>query len=918
MSYYEQRKSQLVGQQQPTAQPQTTTGGSYFSKRKSELMGSQQQMPQKATSQSPLLQRLQKRVSEQEAREKAGQTFLETQIQRGGQAVGAITDIAMTGAGKLLSAITPNFIEAPIKKSAEKIGQYILPAITPVAEKYEEFRQENPRLAGNIEGVANIASVLPIGKGAQLAAQGAKTATKGAVKGAIKRATPSMVDSLERTYQDLASGVRLSKKLKKSEMATEAKNLAGTTGFSPTRILAEEGVIPKQKGSRLDTIEQAEEYRKSLKPLQQANRENLNELKTFTPKISLLDEEEKAVKRVLTPENINAGKAESLENEIRKEFAGLRRFYGNTVDITEYDDIKSARWGRAPFDSTRPLLSDANYNIAKTAQQTIEDVARTAGYDDLAQLNRSIGDRLEAAKFLESLHQKVIKGGQLQKMLFGLIGSGVGNSIPAKILGYLGGEAIANVMMSNAIADPVKRLILKNVNRGNVRGYEEAVKWLEKQGVLKSERKLLPPPSAIYAQPPTYSGEVRGFKPTTIQQSRQAVGLPAEPDLLRLPAPGQTTTGKIELPNRTPRSQADVDAEFGRNYSSSARMIDQPIKQATAVVNRNTISSKILPIQSLVKQVAEDLIDSESLRSTLYQKYPKAQGMVDDVIVKIEALKEGSLTTPELKNAIKKQIDTLKGKLPKKPSLVSKSSSNDLTASIQKAKASGQSLKYKTTINIQDKNDLDYLRRIFSDDTIADIKAGKKTNWRGESYSDIARVNIISETPKTIAQQLEGKVKDVKLKSDTFYHGTSAGNADSIMSSNFKLGSQLPENAFRGGGYGKIQNSISLAETPKEASIFSELTKGGKIIEVKLKPNSKVVSIEGVEDATDLEDYISYLKKEKIDAVYIGGGEKELVIINPKSVTPTRSQLKAEWDKVSEKKPVIEKYDGSTNINNNE
>jgi hypothetical protein len=209
--------------------------------------------------------------------------------------------------------------------------------------------------------------------------------------------------------------------------------------------------------------------------------------------------------------------------------------------------------------------------------------------------------------------------------------------------------------------------------------------------------------------------------------------------------------------------------------------------------------------------------------------------------------------------------------------------------------------KYKTTVNIQDKNDIEYLKRIFSDDTIADIKAGKKTNWRGENYSDVAKVNIISETPKTIEQQLSGKIKDIKLKNDTFYHGTSAENSKGIMSSGFKTGGELPESNFRGGGYGKMQNSISFAETPKEASIFSKLTRDGKIVEAKLKPNSKVVSIQGVEDAIDLEDYITYLRKQKIDAVYIGGGEKELVVINPKAVAPTKSQLTDIWNEANKK-----------------
>ena len=212
--------------------------------------------------------------------------------------------------------------------------------------------------------------------------------------------------------------------------------------------------------------------------------------------------------------------------------------------------------------------------------------------------------------------------------------------------------------------------------------------------------------------------------------------------------------------------------------------------------------------------------------------------------------------------------------------------------------------KYKTTININDKNDLEYLGRILSEDNIKDIQQGKMTNFRGIPYEDLAKVNIISETPKTVEQQLAGKIKDVKLKSDTFYHGTSAENARGIMESGFKSGSELPEEIFRGGGYGKMQSSISLTETPNDASRFSTLTKNGEIVEAKLKPNSKVVSIKGVEDAVELEDYISYLKKQKVDAVYIGGGEKELVVINPKAITPTKSQLTDIWNKANKKVPV--------------
>lgn len=225
-----------------------------------------------------------------------------------------------------------------------------------------------------------------------------------------------------------------------------------------------------------------------------------------------------------------------------------------------------------------------------------------------------------------------------------------------------------------------------------------------------------------------------------------------------------------------------------------------------------------------------------------------------------------------------------------------------------------KSTKYKTTVNIQDKNDLNYLRQILGDDRVKDIQAGKMTDWRGTPYEDIARVNIISKTPQTIEQQLAGKITDVKLKSDTFYHGTSSENAKGILTSGFKKGSELPEDIFRGGGYGKIQNSISFAETPKEASIFSTLTKNGEIIEAKLKPNSKVVSIKGIEDANDLDEFIPYLIKQKVDAVYIGGGEKELVVINNKAITPVKSVSPESVSKTQVKKVNINPIETVNNI----
>jgi hypothetical protein len=230
------------------------------------------------------------------------------------------------------------------------------------------------------------------------------------------------------------------------------------------------------------------------------------------------------------------------------------------------------------------------------------------------------------------------------------------------------------------------------------------------------------------------------------------------------------------------------------------------------------------------------------------------------------------------------------------PSMVPQSAKK---STIPVDKLMSEAKKYKTTVNIQDKADLEYLGRILSENNIVDIKSGKMVNFRGTPYSDLAKVNIVSETPKTIQQKLLGKIEVITPSQTTFYHGTNSINADSIMKTGFKSGSSLPENTFRGGGYGQLQNSISLTETPKDASRFSSLSKDGKIIEAKLKDGAKVVKIKGIEDAVDLNDYVSYLRQQNIDAVYIGGGEKELVVINPKAISPVKSQLTDIWNKAN-------------------
>ena len=358
------------------------------------------------------------------------------------------------------------------------------------------------------------------------------------------------VAGLEDTYTELLTGTKgRNAKLFKSQQATIAKNAGGTVGKPPEKILAEAGIVPRTGArSRLETLEQAADFKKSVEPLAKINRSALREVEQATQPIALDDLETQALKLARSTRNIDSGAAPDLTKEVKASFQALREEYGPTVSITKLDDIKSARWGNVKFDSTRPFRSDADYLIAKAAQGTIEDTAAAAGFDDVAQLNRLIGDRLEAAKFLASIDGQVMKGGQLKRYVFSAVGSTFGNTIPGKIAGALGGDLVAKILIDNSVAGPVRRLILRGIEQQDPAAYTSALKWLDDQNVIRSARLALPAgtPGAnvinegrpiIAAQPGTRDFVGKDVAVSRYTPAPKPAGTPARPAVMDLPEP---------------------------------------------------------------------------------------------------------------------------------------------------------------------------------------------------------------------------------------------------------------------------------------------------------------------------------------------------------------------------------------------
>lgn len=310
------------------------------------------------------------------------------------------------------------------------------------------------------------------------------------------------IDKVEAKYQELAgSTLSGTRKLAKGEKVTEMKNAAGTVGKTPERTLAEDGILPKSENGKLSTRPQAEEYRTSIEPLQEINKDAIRSVSTKVPQINLNEERKIALSMANSSENVNKGLAGGLTKEINAEYDNLIENLGENIDLNRLNEIKSARMSQVKFDSTRPLKGDADYIIGKTAQKTIEDVTTKAGYGEVAQLNRHIGDKLEAAKFLEGLDGRAVKGNRLTRLAISMTAASMGSSIPTSVAMAFGADYVARLMIGASVAGPVKRLIMARLEKTDPKAFQVAVKWLKDQGVMKDVQLALPPRSAVGTVP---------------------------------------------------------------------------------------------------------------------------------------------------------------------------------------------------------------------------------------------------------------------------------------------------------------------------------------------------------------------------------------------------------------------------------
>ena len=435
-----------------------------------------------------------------------------------GQGAGAAANVLETVVGEIPG----------VKKLTAPIGKAISYATEPGQGAIKKFSQAysqlKPEVKDTVEAAGNIVRLgtdIETGvKGAKLAQSGVKaTETLGAtvkqkaasgIASGTKKLQSKAIDDIANAYREVAG-----------QKKTTTKSMAKSTamGHDDAQFLAERNITPDIEKGRIKTIGPGHDANlkkldTDVAPLNEHFHMALKEVEPSVPKIKLSDVEAQALRRVDSIPNLTETAKNTLRNHIVDEFDLLNKAYKGEVSLTQLDNIKKANWASTPFDSTKPYLGKANYQIGKASQKAIENAVPKNTFD-VHELNKEIGKYYSAKNFLESLDGSVVKhgklGGHVNRVIGAIAGHSVGGPI-GTIVGILGGESITNILQSTTFSNPLKQRLLRNLKVADPTAYTQAIDFIKKAGLERSLQLKLPAPSYIEGQP-YKGGPTTGVKP---------------------------------------------------------------------------------------------------------------------------------------------------------------------------------------------------------------------------------------------------------------------------------------------------------------------------------------------------------------------------------------------------------------------
>jgi predicted ABC-type ATPase len=160
--------------------------------------------------------------------------------------------------------------------------------------------------------------------------------------------------------------------------------------------------------------------------------------------------------------------------------------YQDGIELIELDKLKTeqAALSKSYKNPNAKFSYDAHSMVGKAAKEIIEGATES---DTIRDLNKLIQGHYDAIDFLDALNGKKVNGGALSRMFMKLtgdvVGLTVGQSIGHPILGTALGHAVSNkvadVVQSEFISNPMKRLLIQNLGEQTPKEVAAVLKTLK-------------------------------------------------------------------------------------------------------------------------------------------------------------------------------------------------------------------------------------------------------------------------------------------------------------------------------------------------------------------------------------------------------------------------------------------------------
>jgi hypothetical protein len=401
------------------------------------------------------------------------------------------------------------------KIASSKPATGISDASNKVSQFYQNWSQQHPEAAKNLEAGVNIGQLLLAAKPVNAVGDVAENTAKSGLE-AVKSLPGKVTDTLQNKYTDQALAEWQKPTIVNKptyNKPTDIFNNAIKQGNDIAQTLVKNKIKLSDNidnGNYATTDTAAKIRADAAKMSNEGLRPSLQMADYTTPKTPVSEILNKTISDIKKSVNTTPGDVEAQVMKAQKEASSLQKKYPNGMSLTDMHDNKITYASNGKYSP----VGDTNVNntgaVNRAFGRTMAGLVESKAPEDVPvhQFNAELQKQYQAADYLDALNNKKIPqsiASKVAKTSAKVVGAAIGEGLGGGILGGVGGYHIGGMVesMIENLPNPIKGHFLDNLSKTNPEAFKAVQDYMGAEQVGQLTRKALPAPDYIEAQPKT-------------------------------------------------------------------------------------------------------------------------------------------------------------------------------------------------------------------------------------------------------------------------------------------------------------------------------------------------------------------------------------------------------------------------------